>query len=73
MKHSLDSTRAKASLIDDTSLANKMKGKKENMQPGTVVAAGLVEAFKAIGGMFNRGKRAGNKAETSEHDSGKQS
>ena len=72
MKHSLNSTDAKASLGDDTSLASKMKGKKENVQPGTVVAAGLVEAFKAIGGMFNRSKRAGNKAETGEHESGSQ-
>ena len=72
MKHSSDSTDAKAPLGIDTNLASKMKGKKENVQPGTLVAAGLVEAFKAIGGMFIRSKRAGNKPETSEHDSGSQ-
>ena len=72
MKHSSDSTDAKAPLGSNTNIASKMKGRKENMQPGTVVAAGLVEAFKAIGGMFNRSKRAGKKAETSEHDSGNQ-
>ena len=71
MKHSLDGTDSKAPLGNDTSHASNMKAKQERMQPGTVVAAGLVEAFKAIGGMFNRSKRGGSKAETDECDSGK--
>ena len=71
VKHSLDSTDAKAALSNDTNHASKIKGKKESVQPGTVVAAGLVEAFKAIGGMFNRLKRGGNKAESNEYNSGK--
>ena len=68
MERSLNSTDAKAPLGNDSNHASNMKGKKESVQPGTVVAAGLVEAFKAIGGIFKRSKRGGNKAEASEHE-----